>query len=77
MNEGGIRFGTWNVRSLYRSGFLVLSRELTKYKLDLLGVQEVAWGQGWHNQHTIHTLFCGSENIDQHLGTTFLCKGVI
>jgi exonuclease III len=37
-------FGTWNVRSLYRSGSLMtVARELAKYKLDLVGVQEVRW----------------------------------
>jgi hypothetical protein len=30
-----VRFGTWNVRSLYRSGsFKTVARELGKYKLD-------------------------------------------
>jgi len=33
--------GTWNVRSLYRSGSL--TRELSRYRLDLVGVQEVRW----------------------------------
>jgi hypothetical protein len=34
-----MRFGTWNVRSLYRSGALkTVSGELAKYKLDLVGV---------------------------------------
>ena len=37
-----IRFSTWNVRILYWSGSLtVAARELTRYKLDLVGVQEV------------------------------------
>jgi hypothetical protein len=37
-----MRFGTWNVRSLYRAGSLVtVSRELARYKLNLVGVQEV------------------------------------
>jgi exonuclease III len=37
-------FGTWNVRSIYRSGSLMtMARELAKYKLDLVGVQEVRW----------------------------------
>jgi exonuclease III len=36
-----MRFGTWNVRSLYRAGSLnTVARELEKYKLDLVGVQE-------------------------------------
>jgi exonuclease III len=39
-----MRFGTWNVRSLYRAGSPVtVSKELSKYKLDLVGVQEIRW----------------------------------
>jgi exonuclease III len=39
-----MRFGTWNVRSLYRTGSLMtVSRELSRYRLDLVGVQEVRW----------------------------------
>jgi len=42
-----MRFGTRNVRSLYRSGSLTAAaRELTRYKLDLVGVQEVRWDKG-------------------------------
>jgi hypothetical protein len=40
-------FGTWNVRSLYRSGsFMTVARELARYKLYLVGVQEVRWDKG-------------------------------
>jgi hypothetical protein len=39
-----MRFGTLNVKSLCRAGSLVtVSRELARYKLDLVGVQEVRW----------------------------------
>jgi len=39
--------GTWNVRSLYRAGLLTaVARELSRYKLHLVGVQEVRWDQG-------------------------------
>jgi hypothetical protein len=39
-----IFLGTWNVRSLYRAGSLMAAaRELARYKLDLVGVQEVRW----------------------------------
>jgi hypothetical protein len=42
-----MRFGTWNVRNLYRAGSLTsAARELARYKLDLVGVQEVRWGNG-------------------------------
>jgi hypothetical protein len=44
-----MRFGTWNVRSLYRVGAIKsVVGELEKYKLDLVGVQEVRWeGEGY------------------------------
>jgi len=39
-----MRFSTWNVRSLYRAGSLTAAaRELLRYKLDLVGVQELRW----------------------------------
>jgi len=42
-----MRFGTWNVRSHYRSDLLTAAaRELARYKLDLLCVQEVRWDRG-------------------------------
>jgi exonuclease III len=43
-----MRFGTWNVRSLYRSGSLTAAAatKLARYKLDLVGVQEVRWDKG-------------------------------
>jgi exonuclease III len=42
-----MRFGTWNVRSLYRIGSLkTVVRELVRHKLDLVGVQEVRWEKG-------------------------------
>ena len=41
------RFGTWNVMSLDRASSLTaLVRELARYKLDLVGVQEVRWDKG-------------------------------
>jgi hypothetical protein len=37
-----MRFGTWNIRIMYRVGSLMtVSRELSKYSLALLRVQEV------------------------------------
>jgi exonuclease III len=47
-----MRFGTWNVRS--RAGSLkTVARELGKYKLDLVGVQEVRWEKGALKGQTI------------------------
>jgi len=37
-----MRFGTWNVRSLYRAGSLITAaRELARYKSDLVGVHRL------------------------------------
>ena len=42
-----MKIGTWNVRSLYRAGSLKAAvRELVRYKLDVVGVQEVRWDKG-------------------------------
>ena len=39
-----MRFGTWNVKSLYRAGELSLvTSEIDKCRIDLVGVQEVRW----------------------------------
>jgi exonuclease III len=51
-----IRFGMWNVRSLHRTEALkTVVRELGKYKLDLVAVQEVRWeksGTEWAEDYT-------------------------
>jgi len=45
--KSDMRSGIWKVRSLYRSGSLTtVARELARYKLDLVGVQEARWGKG-------------------------------
>jgi exonuclease III len=42
-----MRFGTWNVSCLYTSGALTtVASELARYKLDLVGVQEIRWDKG-------------------------------
>jgi hypothetical protein len=49
-NNMDIRFGTWNVGSLYPAGSLVtISKELSRYKLELVGVQEVRLESGGMN----------------------------
>jgi len=45
--QRGMKIGTWNVTSLYRAGSLkAAARELVRYKLDVVGVQEVRWDKG-------------------------------
>jgi hypothetical protein len=60
-----MRFGTWNVRSLYRSGSLTtVARELGKYKLDLLRAQEVRWDRGGTERAEDYAFFYGAGNED-------------
>ena len=41
-----IKLGTWNVRNLYRAGSLkAAAREFVRYKLDVVGLQEVRWNK--------------------------------
>jgi hypothetical protein len=65
-------FGTWSVRSLYRAGSLkTVVRELGKYKLDLVGVQEVRWENGGTERAEDYMFFYGKGNEDHQLGTVF------
>jgi exonuclease III len=74
-----MRFGTWNVRSLYRSGSLkTVARELGKYKLDLVDVQEVRWDKGGTEWSEDYTFFYGAGNENHQLGTDlFVLKRII
>jgi hypothetical protein len=65
-------FGTWNVRSLYRVGSLMtISRELSRYRLDLVGVQEVRWEGSGTIPGGENTVFYGKGNENHELGTGF------
>jgi hypothetical protein len=53
-----MRFGTWNIRRLYRAGSLMaLAKEISKYKFDLVGVRsdgihEITWGTSAAGLHS-------------------------
>ena len=55
-----MRFGMWNVMKLYRSVTLTAAaRELARYKLDLVGVQEVRWDKRGHCKSRDYNFFYG------------------
>jgi exonuclease III len=60
----------WNLE--YRSDSLkTVSGELAKYKLDLVGVQEVRWDKAGTERAGDYIFFYGNGNADHHLGTGF------
>jgi exonuclease III len=70
----GMRFETWNVRSMYRAGSLkTVGSELTNYNVDLVAVQEVRWENDGIEPADDHTFFFGNGCANHHLGTGFLC----
>jgi hypothetical protein len=67
-----MQFGRCNVRSLHRAGSIMTTvKEASKYKLDLVGVQDVKW----HKRGTIlaveYTFFYGKKNENHEIGTSF------
>jgi hypothetical protein len=66
-----MRFGTWNVRGMYKAGLLrAVAEEISKYKLDLVGVQ-VRWDGGGTKPAGEYTILYGKGNANHELGTGF------
>jgi exonuclease III len=67
-----MRFGTWSIGSLCRIGSLTtVARELGKYNLDLVGVQEVRWEKGGTERAGDCTFFYGQGSANHQAGTDF------
>jgi hypothetical protein len=49
----------------------MLLQELSKYKLELVGAQEVRWESGGTKPAGEHTFFYGKGNENHELGTRF------
>jgi exonuclease III len=67
-----MRFGTWNVRSLYRaSSFTAAARKLAKYKSDLVDEQEVRWDKGGTVRAGDYNFFYGRGKENHQMGIGF------
>jgi hypothetical protein len=68
-----MRFGIWNIRSLYRAGLLVtVLKEVSRYKLDLVRVREVRWKGGCTEPIGEYTFFYRKGNENHDFGTGFI-----
>ena len=67
-----MKLGMWNVRSLYRAGSLkAAARELGRYNLDVVGVQEVRWDKKGTVRAGDYNFFYRKGNENHQLGTGF------
>jgi hypothetical protein len=68
-----MRFGTWNIRNLYREGSLMtVLRELSRYRLDLVGELEVRRESISTAPAGECTCFYGKGNENHEFGTGFV-----
>jgi hypothetical protein len=74
-----MKFGTWNVRSMYRAGSLrAVAEEISKYELDLVGVEDVNGTEVATNQQASKIFFYRKGNDNHELGTGFFVhKGIL
>jgi len=69
--------GTWNVRTLYRSGHLTTAiLELERYRLDMIAIQEVR-GPGEGNLKTGNWTVFHSDGTGHQLGVDFIVNDKI
>jgi hypothetical protein len=67
-----MRFGKWNYKNLYRVGAMKsVVGELEKYKLDLVGFQEVRWEVEGFQRVDNYIYLYGKWNINHQIGTGF------
>jgi exonuclease III len=69
-----MRFATWNVGSLYRAGSLAAAaKELARYKLDFVGVQEFRRDKGSRLRAGDFLFFLWKRKLKLSIGNRILC----
>ncbi|PSN35184.1 Craniofacial development protein 2 [Blattella germanica] len=67
-------FGTWNVKSLYKTGtLLTVLEQINKYNLPVTAVQETRWhGDGINEVKGYTIMYSGKKEGTQEYGTAFI-----
>jgi endonuclease/exonuclease/phosphatase family metal-dependent hydrolase len=78
MNKKTIRLGTWNVRTMLAPGKMSeTAREMRRYKIEILAIQETRWSGKGKIDKTNFTLYYAGEKKQGKNGTAFLVEGGI
>ena len=60
----GSCIGTWNVRSMNQGKLEVVKQEMTRLKIDILGISELRWtGICEFNSDDHYIYYCGQESL--------------
>ena len=63
-NMNGSCIGTWNVRSMNQGKLEVVKQEMTRLKIDILGISELRWtGICEFNSDDHYIYYCGQESL--------------
>jgi hypothetical protein len=73
-----MRFGTWNVKSLYWTGSQTTAqKDIANFKLDLVGVLEVRWYRCGTEPAGNNTFLYGKRNENHESWTGFFVHNII
>ena len=68
-----LKIGTWNIRTLYRAGAVNnLEKEISRYKLDVVAIQEVRWTGHGKMERKEHSIYYSCQAKKHEFGCGFV-----
>lgn len=69
-----LRFGTWNIRFMYKLRALCITNSIKEYNVDLIYLQKVRWPKaGYLKSNNMTNFYNGSDNGRHEYGMGFSC----
>ena len=69
--------GTWNIRSMNQGKLEVVTQEMARMNISILGISELKWtGMGKFNSDNHYTYYCGQESLRRNGVALIVNKGV-